>query len=198
MSAVTLWTYEYMVWNRLWDLRGGDYQVLVRHCNILQHTATHCNTLQHTANTATHCNTMQHSTTHCIILQHTATHCNTLPHTATHWNTLQHTTTHCNTLQNTATHRGGDYQVLIIRYAVDCYTDIAVCCSVLQCVAVCPDTATHCNTLQHTATHCNTLLYRYGYRLHIWGVSYGSFCWKYCIPKIHQIEKFKFLSTNLK
>jgi len=153
MSAVTLWTYEYMVWNRLWDLRGGDYQVLVRHCNILQHTATHCNTLQHTANTATHCNTMQHSTTHCIILQHTATHCNTLPHTATHWSTLQHTTTHCNTLQNTATHRGGDYQVLIIRYAVDCYTDIAVWCSVLQCALTLQHTATHFNTLQHTATH---------------------------------------------
>ena len=59
------------------------------------------------------------------------------------------------------------------------YECVAVCCSVLQCVAVeryvswdseretwlygvlvyqesCLSTATHCNTLQHTATHCNT------------------------------------------
>ena len=134
----------------------------------------------------------------------TATHCHTLPHTATHCNTLQHSATHCNVLQHTATH---------------CNTQGRWLSSVLQCVAMCcrvlpltlqhtathsntlQHTATHCNTLQHTATHCthcNTLLYRYGYRLHIWGVSYGSFRSKCCIPKIHQIEKFKFLSTNLK
>jgi len=53
---------------------------------------------------------------------------------------------------------------------------VALCCSVLQCVAVCdsnarathrycvvvccnvlPHTATHCNTLPHTATHYNTV-----------------------------------------
>jgi len=65
-----------------------------------------------------------------------------------------------------------------------CTKPLQVCCSVLQCVAVCcsvlaiaddatkrlrqaiggihchmplQHTETHCNTLQHTATHCNTL-----------------------------------------
>ena len=36
---------------------------------------THCSTLQHTA---AHCNTLQHTATHCNTLQHTATRCNTL------------------------------------------------------------------------------------------------------------------------
>ena len=83
------------------------HSTLPRHCNTLQHTATHCNTLQHTA---THCNT----------LQYTAAHCNTLQHTATHCNTPQHTATHCNT------------QCPDPPLSLKC-----VCCSVLQCVAVC-------------------------------------------------------------
>ena len=50
------------------------------HCNTLQHAATHRNTLQHTAthrntlqHTATHRNTPQHTATFCNPLQHTAT-----------------------------------------------------------------------------------------------------------------------------
>ena len=75
--------------------------VVLTHCNTLQHTATHCNTLQHAV---THCNTLQHTATHCNTLQHTVPHSTTLQHTATHSNTLQHTATHCNTLQHPATH----------------------------------------------------------------------------------------------
>jgi len=101
-------------------------------------------------------------------LQHTATRCNILQHTATHCNALQHTATHCNT--HMPAHGSVAY----------------VCCSVLQCVAVCcmfgirelqcvaaccildiRDTPI-CKPrmlyiqwmvciLQHTATRCNTL-----------------------------------------
>ena len=72
--------------------------------------------------TATHCNTLQHTATHCKTLQRTATHCNTLQRTATHCNTLQHTTM----LPATAF---GDLDSLDLT--------VAVCCSMLQCVAVC-------------------------------------------------------------
>jgi len=61
-------------------------QLIARHCNTLQHTATYSNTqtsltsfraaaithMQHTSNA------MQHSATHCNTLQYTATPCNTL------------------------------------------------------------------------------------------------------------------------
>ena len=92
-------------------------------------------------NTALRCNTLQHTVTHCITLNHTATHCNTLQHTAddapsscamalnhtaTHCNTLQHTATHCNTLQRTADDAHSSCTMACV----------AVCCSVLQCVAV--------------------------------------------------------------
>jgi len=91
-------------------------------CKILQHTAAHCNTLQYTA---TLCNT----------LQRTATHCNTLQHT------LQHTATHCNTLQHTATHIQHTLHLhspRVYRSLLQAsFLSVAVCCSVLQCVAVC-------------------------------------------------------------
>jgi len=70
-------------------------------------------------------------------LQHTATHCNTLQHTATHCNTLQHTATHCNTLSNKGLNHV-EFCIPIIMILC-----VAVCCSVLQCVA----------NVQHTATH---------------------------------------------
>ena len=50
-----------------------------------------------------------------------------LSFTATHCNTLQHTATHCNTLQ----HRS---EIIIHVCVLQC---AAVCCSVLQCVALC-------------------------------------------------------------
>jgi len=96
---------------------------------------------------ATHCEGVL---SHCNTLQHIATHCNT------HCNTLQHTATHCNTLRrSTVTHVKESYQhvlfcpkciglsrvldkterVDIILSHVWQYS-FAVCCSVLQCVAV--------------------------------------------------------------
>jgi len=46
-------------------------------------------------------------------------------------------------------------------YARLCAKSVAVCCSVLQCVAVCCSVlqcvALYCSQVQHTATHCNTL-----------------------------------------
>ena len=120
------------------------------HCNALQHSATHCNTLQHSAthfntrvlggilplsrlHTATHCNTLQHIAIHCSTLQHTATHCIALQHTTKHCNTLQHTATHCYTLQHTS-FRG--HPSVEQRKDAPKHKCVAVCYSVLQCVAV--------------------------------------------------------------
>jgi len=56
----------------------------------------------------------------------------------------------CNTLQHTATHSAVDSEVLIHTDLLQC---VAVCCRVLQCVAIMA-LARHsrCNTLQHPAT----------------------------------------------
>jgi len=75
-------------------------------------------------------------------VQHTATHCNTLQHTATHCNTPQHTATHCNTLQHTAIF-ASHLHTLCTPSGRWLYQEghpprlVAVCCSALQCVAVC-------------------------------------------------------------
>ena len=116
----------------------------------LQHTATHGTTRQHTA---TPCNALQHPATHCNIRQHPATHCSTLQRTATHCNTLQHAATHCNTVLSsmviffiiTAMYailavelfgfRSPDF--LNFTAAIFSMYQVAVCCSVWQCVAVC-------------------------------------------------------------
>jgi len=70
--------------------------------------------------TAAHCNTMQHSARH--DMAHTAAHCNTLQHSARHSN--------CNTLQHKADARYSLSYDSSLGY-------VAVCCSVLQNVAVC-------------------------------------------------------------
>jgi len=87
--------------------------------------------------------------------QHTATHCITPQQTATRYITLQHTATHCNTLQHTATHTATHTAIrCIMSMNTVCLTNVpfgientstpapAVCCSVLQCVAV------RCSVLQ--------------------------------------------------
>jgi len=63
---------------------------------------------------------------------------------ATLCNTLQHTVTHCNTLQQTATNRNIRRPWAHFRKYLDAFaemspesSDIALCCSMLQCVAVC-------------------------------------------------------------
>jgi len=121
-------------------------------CNTLKHTAPHCNILQHTEcnavrHAATNCNKL--TATHCSTLQHT--HHNALQHTATLQDWMQHTATHCNTLQHTATlqehsARPSHLQADIFKsqlaiqvtelhdFVLQC---VVVCCSVLQCVAVC-------------------------------------------------------------
>jgi len=88
---------------------------------------------------------------------------------------------------------------------IQCGACVAVCCSVLQCFAVCatcnPDsknipytwhdtqlthtkhcntlqhTATHCNTLQHAATHCNTLQHMTWYSTHTYETNLFYFPW---------------------
>ena len=163
-------------------------QIYMYICNAPQHTSTRCTTLQRreTQNSmsqschrrqrsgfslrceknATLCNTLHHTAPHCRTLQH----CYTLQHTATHCNTLQHTATHCNTQKRNATRDCMDQirrRMERIIFSIPCGENVlfisllcvAVCCSVLQCVAVlpCGENATHCNTLRHTATHCDTL-----------------------------------------
>ena len=73
---------------------------------------------------AAHCNALQ---------QHTATHCNTLQHTATHCNTLQHIATLNLVYTSYTTKHQGSSEM---RSAREIWVS-AVCCSVLQCVAVC-------------------------------------------------------------
>ena len=72
-----------------------------------------------------------------------ATHCNTLQHTATHYNTLQHTATLCYTLLHTATCSKVFARRLPLKPLCKFFTwwrrgSGAICCSVLQCVALCP------------------------------------------------------------
>ena len=108
--------------------------------NTRQHTATHCNTLQHTA---AHFNTLPHAATHCDKLQYTAIHCNTLQHT-------QGANKELYGLQLNQSYNGNNFS----KAAYDVYNSsgvmliaaqdengtgvlqcVAVCCSVLQCVA---------------------------------------------------------------
>ena len=109
----------------------------------LQHIATRSNILRHTAawNTAaifacSHVHVSQYTAVCRSMLQYAVC----LQHIATCSNTLQHITTHCSTRECVA----------------DAYA--AMCCSVLQCVAVYLRVA---GTLQHiatrAATRCNTL-----------------------------------------
>ena len=84
-----------------------------------------------------------------LFLQHTAIHCNTLQHTATHCNTLQHTATQSlpprtrnsaaklptppSPTTSTCDALSSRMPSLPISSSVLCN----MCCSVLQCVAVC-------------------------------------------------------------
>ena len=89
---------------------------------------------------ATQCNTLQRNSTHCnTLMQHTATHCNTLKHTVAHC--IKGFPLRCAVVQH----------AFLLEYcvAVWCHSGsgslptfaahyyIFVCCSVLQCVAIC-------------------------------------------------------------
>jgi len=78
-----------------------------------------------------------------------------------HCNTFWHTATHCNIMYVYQTMQIDALVSYVSPVWVQC---VAVCCSVLQRVAVCHanrcflhHTATYSITLQHTATHCNTI-----------------------------------------
>ena len=149
------------------------------HCNSLQLTATHCNTLQHTA---THCNTLQ-GTLCASSATHIHTHTNTLTHTHTppnyvcmphlfaviaHTAKLQisvafirvtHTHAHEHTHHQPAYERGLQC-IAVCCFVLQC---IAVYCSVLQCIAVCcfvlQCIAVYCSVLQCIAVCCSVLQY---------------------------------------
>ena len=169
-------------------------------CNTMQHTAMHCNsvlsspalTATHNASHCNHCNTqrntLQHTATPCCALlselQQTATNCNTLQDTATSCcallSELQHTATHCNTLQLHAA-LSCPCRAFVSRVQVSvvtcvrrlCHMSTSLCCSVLQCVAVCCSLLSHvygvyviCPRLSHDmcgAFICVGLLYVWGF-----------------------------------
>jgi len=113
-----------------------------------------------------HFSTLQHASPYCHTLQRTATHCNTLQHTATHRNTLQHRGVRrgCNCTLDRACIHG---------CSPSCGSQVlhcaALCCSALQCVAVCgtmcihrrgPSCGSqvlHCVALCCTVVHCGAL-----------------------------------------
>jgi len=115
------------------------------HCITLQHTATHCNTLQHTA-------TYSHKSLRFAFAYH-GWHCNTHTHTntATCTPSMQHIAATCPHLQptesaQTMTHDDSMSQC------------VAVCCSVLQCVAVCEHTMTHDDSMSQCVAVCCSVL----------------------------------------
>ena len=94
------------------------------HCNRLSHTATHCNTLQRTA---THCNTLQQTATgvnipwwYAYVLVHALEKGELDICVPQHWRRVR-----IRPPSNPVTHTSGTYSKCV-----------AVCCSVLQCVAV--------------------------------------------------------------
>ena len=119
------------------------------HCNTLQHGATHCNKLYNTASqscmcggtwartiggstctrppcmagliTATQCNTLQQTVQHCIAIFHVWRDLGTSNHPCARWTTNG---SRCTIPATHATSRCSAVQF------------VAVCCSVLQCVAV--------------------------------------------------------------
>jgi len=157
-----------LVWNVwLWANLFNTLQHTATHYSILQHTTTLCNTLQYTA---PHCNMLQHAATHCNTLQHAATRCNTLQFaiyntmqdTARHCKTLQQrvnrtclaSVTSCPTNVTVDAHCV-DFEKCVAfssksttflldfsskRPAVRVLQCVVVCCSRLQCVAVCSAT----------------------------------------------------------
>ena len=121
---------------------------------------------------ATHRNTPQHTATHRNTPQHTATHRNTLQHTATFRNTSQHTAAYCNADNADMCVPSFHFNRCISNHwliQVLVYTNVPVCCSVLQSVAECCSVYTHslaypgsyfykcCRMLQCLAVSCRVL-----------------------------------------
>jgi len=108
------------------------------HRHALQHTATHCTALQHNSQTLR----VQHAVELRVTLQHTAAHSQSLQHTATHCNTLQHTATQQPNIEGATRNRAESAALAAILKEASLFIPllylwyVAVCCSVLQCVAV--------------------------------------------------------------
>jgi len=158
---------------------------LLRHCNILQHTATRISLFflpaLHTEHHMETCvlseqpqnytreqflalKTLQHTALLCTqhnTPQHTATHCNTPQHTVTHRNTPQHAATFCTT-HNPISHSRrashGNMHAVGAAKKLQTRTAFSTQHIATHCNALhtLQHSATHCNTLQHNATHCNT------------------------------------------
>jgi len=176
--------------------QGEDvWKTAKRSCKTLPCTATH---------NVTHCNTLQHAETYGMLLralQHAATRCNALQHTATHCNTPQYTEAHCNAwLRGRATHRSHLLQCVVMCCSLrigrqvwsTCFELVLMCCSVLQCIAVCLSVciasihvlqphvlqrvaACCCHVLQRVAACCSVL-------------QCIAVCLSVCIASIHVLQ----------
>ena len=126
----------------------------------MHHTATHCNSLQLTAPHCKHCST--HGRMNTCAMRHTATHCTTLRYAA------PQCTTHGR--MNTCAARPAEEvteESRAFRLRLACVRCVAVCCSVLQCVAVTEESrafrlrlacaAVCCGVLQCVAVCCSVL-----------------------------------------
>jgi len=130
---------------------------------------------------AVRCSVLQCAVVWCSVVQCIAVHCSALQCIAVHCSALQCIAVHCSALQCIAPH-----------------------CSVLQCVAVSTHVGDHrrcyCSQpilLQSGLFVRSSIGWRMSYRCKLLlQNSYDTFHWKCHIPKIHQIQKVSFLSTN--
>jgi len=171
--------------------RCNTLQHAAPHRNTLQRTATHCNAPQHTAtqcDTQPQGEEWGAAGNARRLPPHSHCNCNTLQHTATHCNTLQHAATHCNTGNGTIGLPPSMHTIIVTTWRdphlsyylmcdmcdvtrdvtcicgvwTVCVSCVAVCCSVLQCVAMCVTwrfltrvtVAVCCSMLQCVAAYC--------------------------------------------
>ena len=95
--------------------------------NTLHHTASHCSTLQHTD---TQRALLQHPASHCSKLQHTNTQCRNVPAFCLRGPKIQEIFGPRDFWSSFLWHK------MARRSGVECQC-VAVCCSVMQCDAVC-------------------------------------------------------------
>jgi len=121
LQCVAVWEFEFE-FKSDFKFEYVPYLVWIQGTCTLQHTATHCNTLQHTA---THCNTLQHMCT----LSWTVV---CIPGACV----VQAPSVRGHAIKNASpTFLFGKPPLSLT--ALWCVAVCSVCCSVLQCVAVC-------------------------------------------------------------
>ena len=176
------------------DLYSAEHCIFFHGSKQRSHNATHCNTHNALQHTATHRNTLQHIATPCNTLQRDLYiaaqcilfHCRkqrsrikqpSQPHTfGACTNPFRKLVVALHENRNPLAQRR-DIPRDLVHMCCSVLQCVAVCCSVLQhenrnpitrrrdvprnlvkiCCSVLQHAATRCNTLQHTATHCNTL-----------------------------------------